>query len=424
MVQARPGHLYSTVMRRLQILKGHANYLRRRDEVGDNGCYGREYAAFLARPETPEAETSSRRTRTQTVGETHDPDPDHQFLIGKAHIELCKLLPQSVQVCITSPPYWPLRRLYEMLSDGTILSPTPDTIGFEPTFEEYLDHVVRRDFRALKRVMRPDGVVVVVIDDVIANPSSTYDEQSYHSNRSKLKLKSQVGFRTQNTTKMRPKGNWLGLPGLFAAAMMDDGWCHRDTIIWDKGSLGRKESTDSRCRHNYEYVLFFAKSASGYWYNQDAVRLPLAGGQPYSLTGDGYTTGRHNPSVLRKDGGGGRDFRIASNPLGRIADAVWHIPPSGGYGSHPASLPEELVRRVLLLTAPPSEMLPLATVLDPYGGSGPVSSVAKQMGLKSVYIDSNPVYAAEAQQRVLATDRDADDNGAANDNLASARAGD
>ena len=82
------------------------------------------------------------------------------------------------------------------------------------------------------------------------------------------------------------------------------------------------------------------------------------------------------------------------------------------------------MRRVLLLTAPPSEMLPLATVLDPYGGSGPVSSVAKQMGLKSVYIDSNPVYAAEAQQRVPATDRDADDNGAANDNLASARAGD
>ena len=100
-------------MRRIQMLKGHDDYLRRRDEVGDNGCYGREYAAYLARPEKPEGETSSRPTRTQTVGETHAPDPDHQFLIGKAHIELRKLPPQSVQVCITSPPYWPLRRLYD-----------------------------------------------------------------------------------------------------------------------------------------------------------------------------------------------------------------------------------------------------------------------------------------------------------------------
>ena len=128
-----------------------------------------------------------------------------------------------------------------MLANGTILSPTPDTIGFEPTFEGYLDHVVRRDCRALKRVMRPDGVLVLVIDDVIANPASIYDEQTYHSNRTKLKLSSQVGFRSQDTTKMRPKGNWLGLPSLFAMAMMDDGWVWRDQIIWDKGSLGRKK---------------------------------------------------------------------------------------------------------------------------------------------------------------------------------------
>ena len=67
-----------------------------------------------------------------------------------------------------------------MLADGTIPPPTPDDIGHEPTWEGYLDHVVRRDFRALKPVMRPDGVVFVVIDDVIANPASIYDEQTYH----------------------------------------------------------------------------------------------------------------------------------------------------------------------------------------------------------------------------------------------------
>ena len=95
--------------------------------------------------------------------------------------------------------------------------------------------------------------------------------------------------------------------------------------------------------------------------------------------------------------------------LGRVADAVWHIPPVvSPNGSHSAPFPEELVRRALLLTAPPRDMLPVATVLDIYGGTGTVSAVAKQMGLKSIYIDANPIYTAEAQQRVLATKRDPD----------------
>ena len=71
-----------------------------------------------------------------------------------------------------------------MLADGTIPPPTPDDIGHEPTWEGYLDHVVRRDFRALKRVLRArTASCVVVIDDVIANPASIYDEQTYHHER-------------------------------------------------------------------------------------------------------------------------------------------------------------------------------------------------------------------------------------------------
>ena len=80
------------------------------------------------------------------------------------------------------------------------------------------------------------------------------------------------------------------------------------------------------------------------------------------------------------------------------------------------SFPEELVRRALLLTAPPREMLPLATVIDIYGGSGTVSAVAKQMGLRSIYIDSNPIYTEEARQRVQAAERAPGDPGVANDN--------
>ena len=197
--------------------------------------------------------------------------------------------------------------------------------------------------------------------------------------------------------------------------MQDDGWFWRDLIISNKGPLGRKESTDSRCRHNFEYILMFSLGASDYWYDQDPMRIPMAGGQPYSVN-RGYTTpGRHKPGIQRRDGD--RNFRVASNRLGRVADAVWHIPPSGGYGSHSASFPKELVRRALLLTAPPREMLPLATVIDIYGGSGTVSAEAKKLGHRSIFIDANPIYTAEAQ----ATEPTAEhDPGVANNNQASA----
>jgi hypothetical protein len=244
------GFSYSTVMRRIQILKGYDRYLKQRDEVGENGSYGLKYAAYLARPEKPETGTSSPPGRPQIADETlpyPDPDHDYQFFTGEAHVELSKMLPpRSVQVCITSPPYWPARRLYDPAQeDGTIPLPTPDDIGFEETWEEYLDHVVRRDFRGLKRVLRPDGVVFVVLDDVIANPASIYGQQAMHAGRSIHKLASQINLRTQDTTYLAPKGNWLGLPFRFAMAMMDDGWFWRDLIIWDKGSGGRKESTDT-----------------------------------------------------------------------------------------------------------------------------------------------------------------------------------
>ena len=75
-----------------------------------------------------------------------------------------------------------------MAADGSILLPTLDDIGHEQTFEGYQDHVVRRDFRALRRVLRDNGVLVVVVDDVIANPGSIYRQQTYHHARDQQKL--------------------------------------------------------------------------------------------------------------------------------------------------------------------------------------------------------------------------------------------
>jgi hypothetical protein len=210
--------------------------------------------------------------------------------------------------------------------------------------------------------------------------------------------------------------------------MQANGWHWPDTIIWEKGANGRKESTQTRCRRNFEVLFMFTKSASGYWYYPDPLRIPLASNVPetarrgsaitHGWDGQskprkdglrkGYTTpGRHKSDTLRRDGD--RDHRVFSNPLGRICDAIWHIPPRGWRGIHSSAMPEKLVENCLLLTCPPH-----GVVLDPYGGSGTVSAVAKKLRLKSIYIDRHAPFVEEAQKRLAGVQPD--DMGAANDN--------
>ncbi len=62
-------------MRRIQMLKGHDDYLRRRDEVGDNGCYGREYAVLSGAAGEARRRNEFASDANSIVGETPLPIP-------------------------------------------------------------------------------------------------------------------------------------------------------------------------------------------------------------------------------------------------------------------------------------------------------------------------------------------------------------
>ena len=57
------------------------------------------------------------------------------------------LADESVQCCVTSPPYWGLRSYHG----------GENMIGLEPTFEDHLTNLVAV-FREVRRVLRKDGV--------------------------------------------------------------------------------------------------------------------------------------------------------------------------------------------------------------------------------------------------------------------------
>ena len=340
---------------------------------------------------------------------------EHELFHGDALAVLRTRPDRSVHCAITSPPYWPARRLY---GDND-----SDQIGLEPTLAAYLNHLMAV-FAEVQRVLRDDGVCWVLIDDAISQKSYRFQVQTYWTTGDVAKRVTQSDFRTQDTTYLAPLGEWLDIPGRFIRAMRSIGWRHRDTIIWDKGALGRKKSTSTRCRHNFEYLLMFTKRASPhYWYDADTLRIPLVGDRPYSVSKrtagwaqgsvrkDGISKRSSAPAnskdgVLRRDKD--RDYRIFSNPLGRLCDAVWTIPPVGWAGTHSSAMPVELARRCLLLTCPPG-----GTVIDQFGGTATVCVAAKQLGMRSVYIERHAPFVEEARARLAGT---LVEDGAANDN--------
>ena len=80
----------------------------------------------------------------------------------------------SVQCVVTSPPYWGLRKY-----DGEqnyVWGDWEGAYGLEPTVELYVAHTVEI-LQAIKRVLRPDGIVWWNIGDSYASGFSTSDNK-------------------------------------------------------------------------------------------------------------------------------------------------------------------------------------------------------------------------------------------------------
>ena len=115
-------------------------------------------------------------------------------------LEVLKDLPeQSVNTCITSPPYWGLRNYQE-----------EEQLGLEDTPEEYVENLVKV-FREVKRVLRDDGTVWLNLGDSFSKEKQLN-----------------------------------GIPWRVAFALQEDGWYLRQDIIWHKPNPIPESVTD-RC---------------------------------------------------------------------------------------------------------------------------------------------------------------------------------
>ena len=306
-----------------------------------------------------------------------------EYMHGDA-LEVLRSLPSdSVDTGVTSPAYFGGLRDYGVV----------DQLGWESSLEAYIAKLVAI-FRELRRVIKPNGTVWLVLGDCYHSPGGTWRTETHKRDRNALRGTKQKptvpnGKTRPATGGTKPK-NLLLVPAQVALALQKDGWVLRTDAIWDKATV-RPESIKDRPTRSHETIYLFAKQAR-YFYDGKAIQEPRA----TPLT---YGNPNRKPGVIRDEQIA--DFtRRWGNPSGRNARTVWRIRSKPYHGNHPATFPVELPERCLKATLPPG-----GVVIDVFGGAGTTAIAALRLGAsKVILIDTNQRYLDEARERISKTD--------------------
>lgn len=170
-------------------------------------------------------------------------------------LEVIKSFPDnSIDCCVTSPPYYGLR---DYGVDGQI--------GLEETPEQYIGKLVSL-FHEIRRALKADGTVWVNLGD------------SYAGNCSRTS-KGRAGMGAEREGVFTKGGGLaskqlMGIPWRFAFAMQADGWYLRQDIIWNKPNP-MPESVTDRCTKAHEYIFLFSKNEK-YYFDHEAIMEPCA----------------------------------------------------------------------------------------------------------------------------------------------------
>jgi site-specific DNA-methyltransferase (adenine-specific) len=268
----------------------------------------------------------------------------YQIIQGDCRESLKTLTENSVNCCVTSPPYFGLRSY----GGGT------DEIGIEDRVEDYIQSLVDV-FREVRRVLRPDGTLWLNLGDSymaqknVAPPPQTIGGQRDMPTGIPGNRKSQNGLKHKDL---------IGIPWRVALALQADGWWLRQDIIWHKPNP-MPESVEDRCTRAHEYIFMLSKK-SHYYYDHEAIKETTMSGEEK-----------------------------------KNKRSVWTVNTKGYKGAHFAVYPKQLVLPCILAGCPQD-----GTVLDPFNGSGTTGVVALQNNRRYIGLELNPEYVKLAEARI------------------------
>jgi DNA modification methylase len=309
---------------------------------------------------------------------------------------------ESVQCCVTSPPYFGLRDYGH-----------PGQIGQEETPESFVSAMVDV-FREVRRVLKADGTCWLNLGD-----SYNAAGRTGHGTRISCKQGTNRAGATKadncrpSVADLKPK-DLIGIPWRVAFALQADGWYLRQDIIWAKPNP-MPESVTDRCTKSHEYIFLLSKSEQ-YFYDHEAIKEPaecgrLRGSGPMVKPGTGRNDSamagdyRVRPSKKKGDFNGKTEAMADSgqNAFRAVTDtrnkrSVWNVQTFSYPEAHFATYPPDLIKPCIMAGTKPGDV-----VLDPFGGSGTTGQVALELGRRAILCELNPEYAEIIYNRTNVT---------------------
>lgn len=350
---------------------------------------------------------------------------NNTILYGDALEMLTDLPRQTVQMCVTSPPYWGLRdygtgewtsgdpeckHIRTEIRTGKNLAASPASskggakkiasinkiqytqicekcgakrtdfqIGLEPDLESYVIRLVKV-FREVKRVLKNDGTLWLNLGDSYAGSGSPGgDFKDGKGGDSYLRP------YNRNPQGLKPKDLCM-IPARVAMALQADGWYLRSEIIWHKPNC-MPESVKDRPTNAHEKIYLFSKSRT-YYYDWQAIAEPLASSTMHDsrTIDEAYTEKRPQ----RDYPGHAQNGSGMLKPYGKKRNkrTVWQVPLRPYKGAHFAVYPPDLIVPCIKAGSKKEDL-----VLDPFFGSGTTGEVAKALGRYYLGIELNKEYA-------------------------------
>lgn len=347
-----------------------------------------------------------------------------KVIIGNSLDVLKSMESESIDLCITSPPYWSLR---DYKSEPVVWGGDPQCdhtfvehveparggvgsdanvgankdaeannrghptitaycskcgawkgqLGLEPTPFEYIDHLCDI-FDEVKRVLKPTGACWVNIGD-------TYNGSKIGNTETKKNTRVvSDSFKKQRLTSIGVKC-LIQIPSRFAIEMCNRGWILRNEVIWHKPNAMPMPVKD-RFTVDFEKMFFFTKNPD-YYFKQ--ITEPMVKPGVIARFGSKKTGNQNNVYF-------GRSYDASELNNERNARTVWTIPTKPSTEDHCAMFPTSLIERPIMACCPDGGI-----VLDPFCGSGTTLEYCRKHDINGIGIEINPDFEPIIKRRAM-----------------------
>jgi DNA modification methylase len=327
----------------------------------------------------------------------------YQILHGDVLDRLRELPADSVHCCVTSPPYWGLRDYKTGQWEGGddpscqhLVRENPDPnnsstlgggrgttghskegyknfcprcgarrsdrqLGLEATYPEYVANMLEV-FRAVKRVLRPDGTLWLNLGDCYATGAGKAGKCPGGGEQGGRWTGPTVQPNRMPQPDLKPK-DLAGIPWRVAFALQADGWWLRCDVVWSKLNP-MPESVQDRPTRAHEYLFLLTKSER-YFYDLEAIKEPGAYAGPNGRSSSPHAQGfgrrtkeqeRERQDKQRSHGRRHQGFnerwdameRAGQTSVMRNKRSVWTVASEPFAGAHFATYPTRLIEPCIL----------------------------------------------------------------------------